>query len=79
VTDQRFVDGRPDVLTFVSDPLSAPMKLSGEPVVHLIVSTTGTDSDWVVKLIDVYPNREPGALDISGVFAGSSLAAIITA
>jgi putative CocE/NonD family hydrolase len=70
VTDQRFVDGRPDVLTFVSDPLSAPMKLSGEPVVHLIASTSGTDSDWVVKLIDVYPNRELGAMDISGAFPG---------
>ncbi len=62
VTDQRFVDGRPDVLTFVSDPLTAPMKLSGEPVVHLIASTSGTDSDWVVKLIDVYPNRELGSI-----------------
>jgi putative CocE/NonD family hydrolase len=70
LTDQRFVDGRPDVLTFVSDPLSAPMKLSGEPVVHLIASTSGTDSDWVVKLIDVYPNRELGAMDISGAFPG---------
>jgi uncharacterized protein len=70
LTDQRFVDGRPDVLTFVSEPLSAPMKLSGEPVVHLIGSTSGTDSDWVVKLIDVYPNRELGAVDISGAFSG---------
>ena len=70
VTDQRFVDGRPDVLTFMSEPLSAPMKLSGEPVVHLIASTSGTDADWVVKLIDVYPNREQGAMDISGAFAG---------
>jgi uncharacterized protein len=70
VTDQRFVDGRPDVLTFVSDPLSAPMKLSGEPVVHLIASTSGTDSDWVVKLIDVYPNRELGSIDLSGAFPG---------
>jgi putative CocE/NonD family hydrolase len=70
VTDQRFVDGRPDVLTFVSEPLSAPMKLSGEPVVHLIASTSGTDSDWVVKLIDVYPNRELSAMDLSGVFPG---------
>ena len=70
LTDQRFVDGRPDVLTFVTDPLSAPMKLSGEPVVHLIASTSGTDSDWVVKLIDVYPNRELGTMDLSGVFAG---------
>ena len=55
VTDQRFVDGRPDVLTYVSDPLQEPMKLSGEPMVHLIASTSGTDSDWVVKIIDVQP------------------------
>ncbi|HTZ49757.1 MAG TPA: CocE/NonD family hydrolase [Verrucomicrobiae bacterium] len=70
VTDQRFVDGRPDVLTFVSDPLPEPMKLSGEPVAHLIASTTGTDADWVVKLIDVYPNRQLGNTDITGVFPG---------
>ena len=70
VTDQRFVDGRPDVLTFVSDQLSAPMKLAGEPFVHLIASTTGTDSDWVVKLIDVYPDRELGPMDVSGTFPG---------
>ncbi len=70
LTDQRFVDGRPDVLTFLSDPLSAPVKLLGEPVVHLIASTSGTDSDWVVKLIDVYPNRELGTMDISGTFPG---------
>jgi uncharacterized protein len=57
VTDQRFVDGRPDVLTYVTPPLQQPMKLSGEPVVHLIASTSGTDSDWVVKLIDVQPDH----------------------
>ena len=57
VTDQRFVDGRPDVLTYETEPLKEPMKLSGEPVVHLVASTTGTDSDWVVKLIDVQPDR----------------------
>ncbi len=68
--DQRFVDGRPDVVTFVSDPLPAAMKLSGEPVVHLVASTSGTDSDWVVKLIDVYPNREMGNMDVSGTFPG---------
>jgi len=55
VTDQRFVDGRPDVLTYVSEPLKQPMKLAGEPVVHLFASTSGTDSDWAVKIIDVYP------------------------
>jgi hypothetical protein len=70
VTDQRFVDGRPDVLTFVSEPLFTPLKLSGEPVIHLIASTTGTDSDWVVKLIDVYPNRELSNMDVSGAFPG---------
>lgn len=68
--DQRFVDGRPDVLTFVSDPLSAPMKLSGEPIVHLIASTTGSDADWVVKIIDVYPNREVSPMDSNGTFPG---------
>jgi uncharacterized protein len=59
VTDQRFVDGRPDVLTYVSEPLTEPMKLSGEPMVHLVASTSGTDSDWVVKLIDVQPEHTP--------------------
>ena len=58
VTDQRFVDGRPDVLTYVTEPLKKPMKLSGEPMVHLMASTSGTDSDWVVKLIDVYPDSD---------------------
>ncbi len=55
VHDQRFVDGRPDVLTFVSDPLTNALQLSGRPEVNLFASTSGTDSDWVVKLIDVYP------------------------
>jgi len=58
VHDQRFVDGRPDVLTFVSDTLTAPVRLAGRPVVNLYASTSGTDSDWVVKLIDVYPGAD---------------------
>ena len=66
VTDQRFVDGRPDVLTYETEPLKDPMKLSGEPVVHLIASTTGTDSDWVVKLIDVQPDRTAPPTHMSG-------------
>jgi putative CocE/NonD family hydrolase len=66
VTDQRFVDGRPDVLTYESEPLTEPMKLSGEPVVHLVASTTGTDSDWVVKLIDVEPDRIAPPIELSG-------------
>ena len=66
VTDQRFVDGRPDVLTYVSEPLREPMKLSGEPLVHLIASTSGSDSDWVVKLIDVQPERMAPPVEMSG-------------
>ena len=57
VSDQRGAAARPDVLSFVSDPLAAPIKIAGRPVVHLTASTSGTDSDWVVKLIDVYPNE----------------------
>jgi putative CocE/NonD family hydrolase len=57
VEDQRFVDHRPDVLTWVSDPLPEDVVVSGKIVAHLFASTTGTDSDWVVKLIDVYPER----------------------
>jgi putative CocE/NonD family hydrolase len=55
VDDQREASGRPDVLAFTSEPLTAPVKISGQPMVHLVASTSGTDSDWVVKLIDVYP------------------------
>jgi putative CocE/NonD family hydrolase len=66
VTDQRFVDGRPDVLTYMTEPLKEPLKLAGEPVAHLFASTSGTDSDWVVKLIDVYPDRVAPPLEMSG-------------
>jgi hypothetical protein len=59
VDDQRFVDGRPDVLTFVSEPLTNPLRLSGAPEANIYASTSGTDSDWVVKLIDVYPDTMP--------------------
>ncbi|MEP6768036.1 MAG: CocE/NonD family hydrolase, partial [Acidobacteriota bacterium] len=57
VDDQREASGRPDVLAFVSDPLTSPVKISGQPVANLIASTSGTDSDWVVKVIDVYPDE----------------------
>jgi uncharacterized protein len=58
-TDQRNAAARPDVLTFTSDVLTAPLTISGQPIVHLTASTSGTDSDWVVKLIDVYPDQMP--------------------
>jgi putative CocE/NonD family hydrolase len=57
VDDQREASGRTDVLTFTSDVLTAPVKISGEPVVNLVASTSGTDSDWVVKVIDLYPDE----------------------
>ena len=66
VTDQRFVDGRPDVLTYQTEPLKEAMKLSGEPMVHLVASTSGTDSDWVVKLIDVQPDRTAPPVELNG-------------
>jgi len=57
VDDQRESSGRPDVVVFTSDLLNAPVKISGQPVANLVASTSGTDSDWVVKLIDVYPDK----------------------
>jgi uncharacterized protein len=66
VSDQRFVADRTDVLTYVTTPLSAPVRISGAPVVHLFASTSGTDADWVVKLIDVYPDEVPSQPEFGG-------------
>jgi len=66
VTDQREASGRPDVAVFVSDVLNAPVKISGQPVANLVASTSGTDSDWVVKLIDVYPDEVAGQAAMGG-------------
>jgi hypothetical protein len=55
VQDQRFVDDRPDVLSWETEPLTADVTIAGDITAHLFVSTTGTDGDWIVKLIDVYP------------------------
>ena len=55
VADQRFVDNRPDVLTFVSEPLDHDLTVTGPLSADLFASTSGTDSDFIVKLIDVYP------------------------
>ena len=57
VEDQRFVYERPDVLSFETEPLSSDLAVAGDIVAHLYASTTGTDSDWIVKLIDVYPEK----------------------
>ena len=64
--DQRFVDNRPDVLSWVSEPLADDVTIAGDVVAHLFASTTGTDADWVVKLIDVYPDSLPSDPRMSG-------------
>lgn len=64
--DQRFVDGRTDVLTWASEPLTAPLTLSGPVLARLFAETTGSDADWVVKLIDAYPDDSPEGLEMSG-------------
>ena len=66
VDDQREASGRPDVLVFSTQPLTSPLKISGEPIVNLVASTSGTDSDWVVKLIDVYPDEVASRPELGG-------------
>jgi len=66
VDDQREISGRTDVAVFVSEVLGAPVKISGEPIANLLASTSGTDSDWVVKLIDVYPDQVAGQAPMGG-------------
>ncbi|MGA8029673.1 MAG: CocE/NonD family hydrolase [Bryobacteraceae bacterium] len=60
--DQRFVQNRPDVVTYQTEPLSEDLTMAGPVSPTLFVSTSGTDSDFIVKLIDVYPNDSPGTL-----------------
>ena len=59
VQDQRFVHLRPDVLSDETEPLSEDVTVTGPIVAHLFASTSGTDSDWIAKLIDVYPEDDP--------------------
>jgi putative CocE/NonD family hydrolase len=66
VQDQRFVSDRTDVLSYVSAPLKEPLVLSGAPQVHLLASTSGSDADWVVKVIDVYPDEVPSQPKLGG-------------
>ena len=66
VRDQRFVDNRPDVLTWTSEPLAEDLTIAGDVVAHLFASTTGSDADWVVKLIDVYPDDFPDRPQMGG-------------
>jgi len=66
VEDQRFVDNRPDVLTWQTEELKEDVSLAGQVAAKLFASTTGSDADWVVKLIDVYPEKYPQDWKLSG-------------
>jgi uncharacterized protein len=66
VQDQRSLSRRADVLTYETDVLTRPVVLSGQPIANLFASTSGTDSDFVVKLIDVYPDRYPSQPELGG-------------
>ncbi len=66
VQDQRFVDGRPDVVTWQTEELKQDVTVAGQVTAKLFASTTGTDSDWVVKLIDVYPQKVESDWKLSG-------------
>ena len=58
VEDQRFVYTRPDVISFTSDSLTGDLIVTGKITAHVFASTTATDADWIVKLIDVYPDMD---------------------
>jgi putative CocE/NonD family hydrolase len=66
VDDQRQAAARPDVLVYETDPLKAPIRIAGQPFANLFASTSGTDSDWVVKIIDVWPDEVPDHVKLGG-------------
>jgi putative CocE/NonD family hydrolase len=66
VTDQRSVADRTDVLTYQTPVLTAPVRISGAPMADLFAATSGTDSDWVVKVIDVFPDEVPSQPGMGG-------------
>ncbi|MFT3724097.1 MAG: CocE/NonD family hydrolase [Hyphomonadaceae bacterium] len=70
IRDQRFVSGRTDVLEYVTPPLGSDLHIMGAPQVDLFAATTGTDSDWVVKLIDVYPDDDTYHPETAGLQMG---------
>jgi putative CocE/NonD family hydrolase len=64
--DQRFVHGRPDVVSWVSEPLKEDLLVAGDITAKIVASTTGRDADWAVKLIDVFPDSMPDAWRLGG-------------
>lgn len=66
VSDQRHAASRTDVLSYLSAPLAAPLQIGGAAMVNLYAATSGSDADWVVKLIDVYPDEVPAQPELGG-------------
>ncbi len=66
VDDQREDSGRADVLTYTSEVLKEPVHIRGQAIANLVASTSGSDSDWVVKLIDVYPDEVADEPELGG-------------
>jgi hypothetical protein len=66
ITDQRMAATRPDVLVYQTEPLTEAVRIAGEPIAQLFASTSGTDSDWVVKIIDVWPDEVPEQAELGG-------------
>ena len=66
VDDQRHAATRTDVLVYETEPLKEPLRVAGQPIAHLFASTSGTDSDWVVKIIDVWPDEVPNNPTMGG-------------
>jgi putative CocE/NonD family hydrolase len=73
VSDQRFVSDRTDVLSYVTEPLKTRLQISGAAMVNLFASSSGTDADWVVKLIDVYPDEVPSQPTMGGYQLGIAM------
>jgi len=73
VDDQREASGRTDVLSYESEVLTESVHIAGQPIVNLVASTTGTDADWVVKVIDVYPDEVGSSPKMGGYQLGVSM------
>jgi uncharacterized protein len=74
LADQRsMATDRPDVLSYATPSLTEPVRIAGAPVAHLVASTSGTDSDWVVKLIDVYPDEVSSQPEMGGYQLGIAM------
>jgi putative CocE/NonD family hydrolase len=71
--DQRAAEDRTDVLTYETEPLTAAVRISGEPLADIYAATSGTDADWVVKLIDRYPDEVPSQPELGGYDLGIAM------